>query len=538
MTELEKSGILIFEEDTARLAQYAGTLADLGDPVLSAASVAEALPHFERGDVAVVLMTQSPLSASGAEFVEQMRNLPAAIAVPVIFLGSAPDSLPLDDPRIGLVDWIDVPVQPERLRARVRIFVDLHRKTRQLAHLNSDIEQRVERGMRARADKAEELRVRAELLEMATEGIVVRSFKNGAIQYWNAGAEQLYGWTRDQVAGRDIHELLQTVFAESRAQVEHTLIATGSWHGKIAQHTRDGREIVVDCRKTLSRERDAVLEVCRDVTLEIKSEEALRESEKLAAMGRIAGMIAHEINNPLSAITNLFYLLQIHPSLDEQARGYAAAIEKELERVSQITRQTLGFYRESRQPVSIELQSLLDDVLELQKPALQIRGIAVQKRYDPASPVLGFPVELRQVFLNLVANAIQAMSAGGTLRLRIHNAVDIATGLRGPVVSVIDTGSGIRKEDLKHLFQPFFSTKAAKGTGLGLWISKGILEKYRGHIRYRSYRLAGKAFTCFRVFIPGSGAQSTPTPAESATKDASLPGAGSGSASLSAACTG
>jgi signal transduction histidine kinase len=141
----------------------------------------------------------------------------------------------------------------------------------------------------------------------------------------------------------------------------------------------------------------------------------------------------------------------------------------------------------------------------LQKRAFQANKIDLQKRYFTASNVNGFPVELRQVFLNLISNAVQAMPQGGVLRLHVSDGIDWPTGQRGPVISVIDTGLGIKPEDAHRLFEPFFSTKAAKGTGLGLWISKGILQKYSGRISYRSIRREGQSMTCFRVFLPGNG---------------------------------
>lgn len=354
----------------------------------------------------------------------------------------------------------------------------------------------------ARLSKNQELRLCADLPEMATEAMLVRNLHDGVIQYWNTGAEQLYGWCRDEARGRDIHELLQTVDAASRQEAERELISHGSWQGRLVQRTREGREVVVDSRRTFIRKLGAVLEVNHDVTLAVKAEEALQESEKLASMGRVAGMVVHEINNPLAAIANLFYLLQAHPSLDDEARTYATAAEKELERVMQITRRTLSFYRETRQPTTLYITDLLDEVLELQKGALRSAGIRVAREYSATSTVLEYPSELRQVFLNLIVNAMQAMPHGGTLRLCVRESVDTGTGQRGQSVSIIDTGTGIRVEDRKHLFEPFFSTKAAKGTGLGLWISKGILEKYGGHISYRCYQSGGSNLTCFRVFLP------------------------------------
>jgi len=252
-------------------------------------------------------------------------------------------------------------------------------------------------------------------------------------------------------------------------------------------------------------EGDAVLEVNRDITAQLQAEEALRETEKLAAMGRVAGIIAHEINNPLAAITNIFFLLRNHPSLDEEARHCAALAEQELQRVSHITRQTLSFYRESKTPIAVVLTELLDDVIGLQERQIQNNHISMQRRYLAPGQVHGFPVELRQVFLNLVSNAIQAMPNGGKLRLTVRDAYNWALGRRGICVSIIDTGLGVKPQDARRLFEPFFSTKSTKGTGLGLWISKGIVQKYDGRISFRSLRNANRCATCFSVFLPTSG---------------------------------
>jgi signal transduction histidine kinase len=234
----------------------------------------------------------------------------------------------------------------------------------------------------------------------------------------------------------------------------------------------------------------------------LQAEEALRRSERLAAMGRMAGIVAHEINNPLESIVNLFYLLKKHPSLDQEARRYAITAEQELHRISHITRQTLSFYRESSQAVAVSIPVLLDDILELQSRQLQANGIVVERRYGSGEMVQGFPVELKQVFLNLIANAIQAMPGGGCLRIHIQQSYRAATQTAGVRVSIVDTGSGIKPDDAKRLFEPFFTTKSTKGTGLGLWICKGIVEKYEGTIDFRSTSLPGRNVTCFSVFIP------------------------------------
>jgi signal transduction histidine kinase len=228
----------------------------------------------------------------------------------------------------------------------------------------------------------------------------------------------------------------------------------------------------------------------------------LRKAERLAAMGRVAGIIAHEINNPLESITNTFFLLRNHPSLDEEARYYAQLGEEELLRVSHITRQTLGFYRESKDAVEVSLSRLLDDILELQGRRLEFGNIAVSKRYASTGALHGFPVELKQVFLNLIGNAVQAMPDGGRLRLSVIDCAERSDRAAGICISITDTGSGISPESAKQLFEPFFTTKSIKGTGLGLWISKGIVQKYGGTIRFRTLHYASRIATSFQVFLP------------------------------------
>jgi PAS domain S-box-containing protein len=520
MTAEEKVNILMVDDQPAKLLSYEVILGDLGENLIKAASAKEALNILLKNDIAVVLMDVSMPELDGFELADMIREHPRFGKTAIIFISGVhlTDSDKINGYRRGAVDYISVPVIPEVLRAKIGVFVELHRKTRELTRLNADLERRVtERTEELRQSEAHH-RERAELLELATEAIIVRDF-HGAIRFWNSGAEALYGWNSDEVVGHNIHQVLRTVFPESREEVEGFLHTHRSWQGNLVQRARDGREIVVSTRKVVNREGDAILEIQRDITAQIQAEEALRQAEKLAAMGRVAGIIAHEINNPLEAITNAFYLVRHHPSLDEEARYYASLAEQELQRASHITRQTLSFYRDSKQPIPVSVPELLDNVIELQQRPIVASRIALQKKYSSAGIVRGFPGELRQVFLNLISNAIQAMPSGGTLRLRVAETTDWPTQRRGIAISVTDTGNGIRREDARRLFQPFFTTKSAKGTGLGLWISKGIVQKYEGTIGFRSVHTPRGTSTCFRVFLPLAGELS----ATDSTKDTDAP---------------
>jgi PAS domain S-box-containing protein len=503
----DKVNILMVDDQPAKLLSYEVILSELGENLIKATTASEALGILLKTDVAVVLMDVSMPDLDGFELADVIRQHPRFQKTAIIFISGVhfTDSDKIQGYRSGAVDYISVPVVPEVLRAKIGVFVDLHRKTRQLEMLNNELERRVAERTDELRQREEQFRTRAELLELATEAIMVRD-RDGTIQFWNTGAESLYGWKREEVMGREIHAVLQTVFPVSKEEIEAELREQRTWHGNLVQRTKEGAEVIVACRKTMNHEGNSVLEVSRDITAQLQAEEALRETEKLAAMGRVAGIIAHEINNPLAAITNTLYLVRNHPSLDDTARHFADVAEQELQRVSHITRQTLSFYRESKQPISVNVTELLNDVLELQDRVLNSSHIVVQRKYEISAVVQGFPVELRQVFLNLVGNAIQAMPAGGSLRVYVREATDWLRQRRGTAISIVDTGIGIRPEDSKRLFQPFFSTKSTKGTGLGLWISKGIVQKYDGSLSCRSYRTLRGCVTSFRVFLPISAA--------------------------------
>jgi PAS domain S-box-containing protein len=256
-------------------------------------------------------------------------------------------------------------------------------------------------------------------------------------------------------------------------------------------------------------------------------EEVLRRSEKLAAVGRIAGTLAHEINNPLSAVTNVLFLLQ-NADLDEAHQQYVDLAASELARVSRIARNTLSFYREAASPVPVQLSEVLDSVLELYQQNISAKGLRISKRYGNDVEVHQFPGELRQVFSNLIINAIDALPENGELIVAIRPRIGSDGLLTGASVLIADRGAGIPKEHRKQLFEPFFTTKGEKGTGLGLWITHGIVQKQGGHIRVRSSNDPRNSWTVFSVFVRSA----LPATAISRPPAASAASAGDTSASV------
>ncbi len=238
-----------------------------------------------------------------------------------------------------------------------------------------------------------------------------------------------------------------------------------------------------------------------DITERKQAELALRQSEKLAAVGRLASTIAHEINNPLEAVTNLIYLARGSNVMSE-VQAYLQTAEVELQRVSAITAETLRFHREPRDAGPSSWEKLLPSILTLLNGRLVRHGIRVEQRHRSVQHFRCFEGELRQVLTNLIGNAIDAMPDGGRLLLRSRLGHNWRTNLPGLVLSVADTGKGMDEATLQRIFQPFFSTKGAGGSGLGLWVSQEIVQRHHGTFLVRSRVGDQHHGTVFLLFVP------------------------------------
>jgi two-component system, NtrC family, sensor kinase len=232
------------------------------------------------------------------------------------------------------------------------------------------------------------------------------------------------------------------------------------------------------------------------------SAKALRENHKMVTIGRLAGSIAHEINNPLESITNLMFLIASDPKLSNESRNYLQMAQHELNRVVQISKQTLNFYRETPAPVRVDMVELLEEVLVLYSRRIAEKQLLLTREYNARNPLTVFPGEMRQVFSNLISNAIEASHAGGKLRLRVRSATHWRDGgVRGVRVSVADDGCGIEPKVRPRLGEPFFTTKGESGTGLGLWVTQSILGRYGGNMKLHS-SVGDRHGTVFSIFLP------------------------------------
>ncbi len=249
-----------------------------------------------------------------------------------------------------------------------------------------------------------------------------------------------------------------------------------------------------------------LISICEDISDRKRAEGVLERQEQMAAMGRLTSSILHEINNPLEAVGNLIFLAR-QASNPIEAAGYLKQAEEEISHASEITSQGLQFHRQSTSPISTNVPGLLNSVLALFKGRLKETRVHVGLAMQDAPELMCFPGEIRQVFGNLISNAIDSMRTGGRLTIRVKPSTDWRTGEHGVRVTIADTGEGMSLETRKQIYQAFFTTKGAQGSGLGLWVTSNIVKKHRGCIHVRSKRASTGSGTVFSLIFPYRGAQ-------------------------------
>jgi PAS domain S-box-containing protein len=348
------------------------------------------------------------------------------------------------------------------------------------------------------------------VLESIGDAVVVTD-ANTCILRMNPIAELLTGWTIDQAKGRQLSEVFHIVNDATRQAVESPVdkvkqlgITVGLTNQTILIR-KDGTETPIDDSAAPIRDDQGSLTgivlVFRDIAELKRAEAALIQSEKLAAVGRLASSIAHEINNPLESVMNLIYLARQYAVVPE-AQQFLDTADQEIRRVSIIANQTLRFHKQPSNPQEISCFDLFLTVIGIYEGKLRNAGIEIERRYRAEHPVICFEGDIRQVLNNLVGNAIDAMPAGGRLLLRSREAADWRTGRKGLALTIADTGVGMDAQVRQKIFDPFFTTKGIGGTGLGLWVSQEIVQRHNGALRVRSSQREGSSGTVFILFLP------------------------------------
>lgn len=346
----------------------------------------------------------------------------------------------------------------------------------------------------------------AAIVESSNDAIISKDL-NGIVTSWNSAAERIFGYTAQEMIGRSITTIIPP---ELHADEQHILETIGRGerieHFETVRLTKTGEQI--DVSLTISPIKDetgktvGAAKIARDVTQQKRAERALRTTERLASVGRLAATVAHEINNPLAAVTNLVYLSKGR-AVREDVREFLSGAEEELKRISLLTKQTLGFYRDTQGPTPMSLDSTIDALVSIFAYKTRSKGVEIRSEIREAPEIFAVPGEIRQLAANLLSNSVDAVPQGGKIRIRVSAATSWnGTPRSGIRLTIADSGPGIPAEIRSQLFEPFFTTKKDVGTGLGLWICRNVVEKHRGTIRLKSSTVPGRSWTAFSVFLP------------------------------------
>ena len=341
----------------------------------------------------------------------------------------------------------------------------------------------------------------AAIVDSSDDAIVSKDLK-GIVTSWNACAERTFGYTAEEMIGRSIITIIPPELHEDERRILAT-IARGERieHFETVRMKKTGERIEVSL--TISPVKDeqgrviGAAKIARDITQRRKTERALQLTEKLASVGRLAATVAHELNNPLEAVTNFIFLAQTTEDLPESAKEYLTLADRELERVSHIAQQTLGFYRDTSALAVVDVRTSIEDVLRVFEGKFRYKSLKADLQIEHGLKIEAHHGEVRQVFSNLISNAIDASPKRGVIK--VHGKAVLKSGEPCAQITFADCGCGIPEHLRASVFNPFFTTKNDVGTGLGLWVSKSLVEKQGGRITFRSTDGRG---TVFRVQFP------------------------------------
>lgn len=494
LSEIEASGIepiarVLLVDDNRDMRDYVQRLLSHRFKVTTAVNGRAGLDMAVADPPDLVLSDVMMPEMDGFQLLASLRENARTKTVPVILLSArAGEESRIEGMEAGADDYLVKPFTARELLARVESHIRIARFRREAHEHEAALVQALHETQRSAA----------EALEQISDGFWTYNAEF-RVTYMNAAAEKISRRPREEQVGKVIWDLfpaldgtefqqqLKRSFLQMEpVQFEYLYEPWQRWFAHRVYPTSDGLAVYV-----------------RDITEEKKTEQALRRAEQLAAAGRLAASISHELNNPLEAVTNLLFLAKSDPTLPDNLREMLEIADKELQRLSHIASKSLKFYRQTTAATSAQLSEILDSVLFFYEARLKLANIQVEKEYGPAPPVLCFSGEIQQVFTNLISNAIDAMGPNGKLKLRVRTAH--LNGTPGVRVTIADTGDGISPETRLKLFQPFYTTKDEGGTGLGLWVSSGIAQKHGATLKLRSRVGQG---TVFSMVLPVNAAQS------------------------------
>jgi PAS domain S-box-containing protein len=336
------------------------------------------------------------------------------------------------------------------------------------------------------------------ILEATTDAVAILD-QQWRFTYLNSRGRQILRPTGDVLGKEAWKEFPAMVYPDSPYVYHYHRAMSEGIGGEFVTEYPD--PLNISLRIMVRPSPDGIIIFFRDITEQKRKDALLIQTEKLAAVGRMASSIAHEINNPLEAVTNLLYIAQRSATMEE-VRPLLDTADQELRRVASIVNQTLRFHRQSSYPQSVSCLQLFVTVLDIYQSRFKNMGIAVEKRKRANKPIEIYEGDIRQVLNNLVGNAVDAMPRGGRLLVRSREATDWRTGRKGLTLTIADTGTGMNAQTQARIFEAFFTTKGIGGTGLGLWVSAEITARHQGRLRLRSCQQEGRTGTVATLFLP------------------------------------
>ena len=480
--------LVLLVDDNADMREYVRSLLATRFEVVGASNGRTAIDEIQHRPPDLVLTDVMMPEMDGFALLKALRQNPSTALIPIIMLSArAGEEARIEGVEAGADDYLTKPFAARELIARVDAQLKMARMRRQAAEQEAALTQEINRARQFAGEALEHVPI-----AFCTMDHEYR------ITYMNAAAAQLGARAGRSLIGATFWDLYPEVLGTEleqhvrRAMEQRLPVEFEQFFG-----SPDGEAWFQF--NIYPQPGEGIILYCRNSTEARKVEQALRRSEQLAAAGRLAASISHEINNPLEAVTNLLFLAKNDAGLSPSSKELLEIADKELQRLSHITARSLKFYRQHTAPARVALEEVLDSVVYFHDPAIRVRGISIDRRFRPAPAVLCQPGEIQQVFTNLISNALDALADKGRLMLEVRPAAVHNVG--GVVVTVADNGSGMDAHMLQRLFQPFVTTKGEAGTGLGLWVSKGILDKHHATVSVRTKPGCG---TVFRIFFPVS----------------------------------